>query len=64
MRGDPAGRERDPLRGGEADEEGADEAGARRDRDAVEVAEVAPDGVERLGEERVQRLDVGAARVG
>src|SRR2546422_6024079 len=57
-----ANRERDRLRGGHADEERADQSGTDRDGHAVEIAETVSGSLERVRQERVERLDVRARR--
>ena len=60
------GHERQPaapgerLRGREADEQRADQAGALRDRDGLDVVQAGPGAVERLPEHRQHELEVAA----
>ncbi len=56
------GDQRDRLGGGEPDDDAADQPGPGGDRDAVELAERQPGIVHRLGDDHVERLDMGARR--
>ena len=57
-----AGRERERLGGSHPHEERPDQSGTDRHGDAVHVIEVASGPLERIREERVERLDVRARR--
>src|SRR6476619_458832 len=55
-----AGGQRDRLRGGQADDDAADEAGPGGRGDGVDVGEAEPRIAERRGDYAVERLDMGA----